>query len=1442
MKKRLKTSHNIENKRRYQRRNETNRIMLPANLDNKNQANNECLSKKNCNFFRNNNHEYKNNNKKFLGNKRNFSHSTEEDYIFTNQYNKKINKYNNKYISINRKVNDKIANNKFISKNWLLQIDLPIYSFKSDIMSKIHTNRVVIISGNTGCGKTTQIPKYIYESNSNNKILMTQPRRIAALSVAKRITEEMGEKLGERIGYHVKMNSKFSDNTKILVVTTGVFLEQIIHKNLNYTHIILDEVHERDIYTDLVLAMIKLYFEENPKSKIKIILMSATIAETKFSSYLKLINEQEVPIIKINESKHKIFEYNLNEIIQDIKNDSNIPKELKEKIVLGNSIFKNMIKDNPCFLKELFPICAALIKKIDYENYNNKNGILIFIPGLGEIFDLLNYLKEMFGKNNDYFEYLILHSQISDSDQEKIFKNTKKRKIILSTNIAESSITISNIDFIIDFCLVKESIYDINQYSSFLELKWCCKANCKQRKGRIGRVNTGFYFKLITEKLYNNLDEHAIPEILRTSLEIPILKLKIYESDREPNDILIKTITPPKEDIILRTIFQLEKMGALIKGNFKKEEYYSNSYHKKICYKSGVITKIGKIFAELPLDIKYSRLIIISYILGQIDLGITLSAILSQDKPIFFSSEKTNRLNLYISKNLYSFGKECDFITCYVAYKNWFYKYGQLLLNTDVKFDTKLKFIEKQKYLEMVNYTKENNLDLKVLKEVIKVENDIKRRLIKFGIYTFNLELYKNQKLINLKDNEKVLIFKIILAGTFYNQIYLPEYENTKIIDNSKDDLNLKKFRTLTMKNMTIDKALKIKEIFNEMIKPDIIVEMKKDETNKIQIEFNCTEALKKILFITASNNKKNEELSNIFLNNDFHFNNKSNQNEIKDINKDITLIQLNKDFEYDYRLQYFDECKKYNIIQNKDSINSIQIITKEEELKLCKLVTDNFQCKLNKNNSLNKYSRFSSVLPYIVNFDKLIMLIFGPKYEMICEKDNITGNNLRYKGFQRFEVDGIKTFTNEIKIEDNFVEGNNDKITFDYLITNCHLNIINEIRIMINKIMGINFLKKINKNEKENNKEDKYNFTNEASREEFNELYLNYKNNTNKIIEKIKFLLNLPKLKYISYEKYDELLKYINQVKLKSKRIQNITNKNESTLSVKNNFSVLTDNSNTNNEYYIKDESNYKSKTISNNYKKTFNKLKIEVKSDDFLQLHEPCELKEDINFTDKNVINELQLRNNKIHNIYKDYTYILSKIYDLSITNTCYLVCSHCHGEISILDEKLPIINAPLIGEHKVEKQWVNDNLNEIYIIEKNKLVKKYDIEDTKIEEFKYKLNEYKIEYDNLLCCISKQHIIGYTRKNENFIFFGCDIGIKYPDLSFELINNKENFMNSFIEYKEKSKRIIEYKNSDEFKESIICKLCNFKVKKDLIEFSRHIKSNEHKNKLNELRKDLE
>ena len=1444
------------------------------NYNNRNQSSN----------FDNYNHNCQNNNNNY--NRPNFNSYQNNS---NNYYRKNFNSYQNNY-DYNQN-NDMYQSNgknvKYVTPT--VNNELPIFPRKEDIIKAIAYNRVIIISGNTGCGKSTQVPQYIYGSNCANSILMTQPRRIAAVSIAKRLADEMHERLGGKIGYHVSMNPNFGPDTKIFVKTTGIFMEELIHKNLEYTHIIIDEVHERDIYVDLVLALIKWYFENNRESKIKLILMSATIAEDSFADYLRDINGREVPIIKIHETMHTVLHFNLNDIFNNLKRDTCITDELKKEIENVATSFLSQVKNVPVFMDELFPVVAAIIEKIENENPHCNNGVLIFVPGLAEIQELQDYLSRYF-LNKNKLEFLILHSQISDDEQDKVFKYGKdKRKIILATNIAESSITISNIDFVIDFCLVKQTRFDEYQNTSVLELKWCSKASCQQRKGRTGRVNKGYYFQLITDKLYRKLEDHPRPEILRSPLETPILKLKICEPDKEPKDILLKTISPPSEETIINTLFRLEKMGALIQGRYvndlqdneeirAKQSRTGVMLHKKLpkksVYKSGIITKVGRIFAELPIDIKYSRLIMIAYALGEIDLGITLAAIISQDKSMFLSSDKCNRFNLYNSKNYYCFEKECDFIACYTAYKKWLYSYGKEFIKQGVKFDTQLKMIERKKYKEIQKKTAEQALDLRVLKEIIKVENDLKKRLTKFKLYSMQLSSYKNPtQTINFRQNEDAFLLKIILAGTFYNQIFAPEYDDTRNIEDSilakgeaPDQEKQSELRTIRIMDISEENAKKLINIFDAIVQPDTIIDECYDNNSEIyKIEFEKIESVKKILFVTSAAIRRNKEIPVFQYIKDTNItNNKANQLGTED--DKCVMIKLLKEPEYYYRVHYFDEYMREMVYPDKDSINLIQVIPNLEQLKLCKLVTDSYNNK--SGSTFKKFARYTSVLPPLENFDKLMMLIFAPQYKMVGYKTKKSNKYLKYIGFQSYELTGLKGFSDYDYNNENFSYERALFIKLDYVITNFHLSIIDEIRVMLNEMMKFKFISKKeredeevidltsnfsnNMNKQSNSNGKIINDEEELSKEEFAELYSEYKTKTKKIIEKIHSIVEEKKIRNISDEKYQELFDYINETKSKNPKFYQIQRENRKKELLEKAKKKSKDINIEDIEYEDSEDELEDPKVDPNvpieipqefnGYINEINKLKEKVQEDDFLQLHEPLPIEGEYIYTNSLVQKELCTREKKIKNLYNEVVLDLRRMDSLAFSNLPWLVCTSCCQEIVPIKKGSPLLTNPEIGEYKILHPWYGEILKLIFKKSKHKERKKAPLYDeNEKNQFIKNLNQLNIIYDNLFTCPSGKHILGYARNGERFIYYGSDLTVKYPDLTYEKITDRNVFINDFESIHQKTEIILQEKNSEDFKKKIFCKLCNFNVVNDLKEFKDHLNDKLHLERLKELRKEF-
>ena len=536
-------------------------------------------------------------------------------------------------------------------------------------------------------------------------------------------------------------------------------------------------------------------------------------------------------------------------------------------------------------------------------------------------------------------------------------------------------------------------------------------------------------------------------------------------------------MSPPSQEKIINTIFRLQKMGAIINLEFgaKKEENkmieeekefneeIKNSNNviiikknnnisenkKKIIYKSGKITNIGRIFADLNVDIKYSRLIIISYVLGQIEVGITLAAILSQERSLFLDSNKVNREKLYESKKFFSLGQNCDFIACYIAYKKWCEKYKKDLVNENIEFDTKLKKINGKRYKEIKDYTRENNLDLKVIKEVIRLENDLKKRLSKSNFYSKYFESIESP--LNFKENKTTFILKIILAGAFYDQIFAPRYNDFQLVENdinsNKDGINQKYLYTLIFREIEDDNYKELIEIIENMIKPGQIMDKIYERDFKLlTIRFSDIDCVRKILFVTSPSIRRNNEIPLFTY---------ITKNENSDRQKKI-YINLTRSPEYTYSISFYDMNRPGEIDINKDSINLTYVIPNYDELQKTSFVTDSY---INKSaNNFRKYARYTSVLPRIKTFEKFMALIFGPKYEMVAEEIKSNSKEKKYShyiGYQSYEFDNY--FASDLGNFDNEENQNMVRTNFiklNYLITNFHLKKINEIRYMINQMI----------------------------------------------------------------------------------------------------------------------------------------------------------------------------------------------------------------------------------------------------------------------------------------------------------------------------------------------------------------------------------------------------
>ncbi|KAH8042220.1 hypothetical protein HPB51_021304 [Rhipicephalus microplus] len=388
---------------------------------------------------------------------------------------------------------------------------LPAYTMREEIIELIERNRVVVISGETGSGKTTQVPQFILDSyiekglGSLCKIICTQPRRISAISVAERVAAERAERCGESAGYQIRLECRAPrDRGSILFCTTGILLQQLQSDPyiVSASHVILDEVHERDLQTDFLSIILKDLLVVRPD--LCVILMSATINAEMFSEYFGNCPRLEIPGITF-----PVDVIYLEDILEHTGYSNKTLGTLSE--------WNEMRIDLDLVHALISEICAK----------KPEGAILVFLPGWEQINDLNKLLTA-----DRYLRgslIIPLHSMMPTVNQRQVFDRPPAgvRKIVLATNIAETSITINDVVYVIDCGKIKMSNFDVDKNLATLNAEWVSRANAQQRKGRAGRVQPGVCYRLYTSWRESQLEAYQLPEMLRTRLETLILKIKV---------------------------------------------------------------------------------------------------------------------------------------------------------------------------------------------------------------------------------------------------------------------------------------------------------------------------------------------------------------------------------------------------------------------------------------------------------------------------------------------------------------------------------------------------------------------------------------------------------------------------------------------------------------------------------------------------------------------------------------------------------------------------------------------------------------------------------------------------------------------------------------------------------------------------------------------------
>ncbi|XP_029423024.1 ATP-dependent DNA/RNA helicase DHX36 isoform X5 [Nannospalax galili] len=491
---------------------------------------------------------------------------------------------------------------------------LPSYGMQKELVNLINNHQVAVISGETGCGKTTQVTQFILDNyiergkGSACRIVCTQPRRISAISVAERVAAERAESCGNgnSTGYQIRLQSRLPRKQgSILYCTTGIILQwlQSDSRLSSVSHIVLDEIHERNLQSDVLMTVIKDLL--NFRSDLKVILMSATLNAEKFSEYFG-----NCPMIHIPGFTFPVEEYLLEDIIEKIRY---VPEQKEHRSQFKRGFMQGHVnrqekEEKEAIYKERWPdytkelrrrysantvdvlemmdddkvdlnLIAALIRYIVLEEEDG--AILVFLPGWDNISTLHDLLMSQVMFKSDKFLIIPLHSLMPTVNQTQVFKKTPPgvRKIVIATNIAETSITIDDVVYVIDGGKIKETHFDTQNNISTMSAEWVSKANAKQRKGRAGRVQPGHCYHLYNGLRASLLDDYQLPEILRTPLEELCLQIKILRLGAIAY-FLSRLMDPPSDEAVLLAIKHLMALGweEARRRGFRYEKDYCWEY------------------------------------------------------------------------------------------------------------------------------------------------------------------------------------------------------------------------------------------------------------------------------------------------------------------------------------------------------------------------------------------------------------------------------------------------------------------------------------------------------------------------------------------------------------------------------------------------------------------------------------------------------------------------------------------------------------------------------------------------------------------------------------------------------------------------------------------------------------------------------------------------
>jgi len=598
--------------------------------------------------------------------------------------------------------------------------NLPIFAYREQILDMVSNSAVTVLHAETGAGKTTQCPQFLLEealrsdSGSQTSIICTQPRRVAATSVAERVAEEMDTKLGGQVGYQIRLEAKRTKDTKLLFCTTGVILRLLIENPTldGISHVVVDEVHERQWQIDVLLVALRnLIALDGPRrNNLKVILMSATLDAELFCSFFG-----GAPILSVPGRTFPVSNYYLEDLIEATghvveEGSRNALREYygshretasmfvttkggekrRENVSLDSQVDVEVSDDFPDYSistrKSLDRVDETVINYELIEEIlhyllispkgaagaqplltpdgkelieNNGGAVLVFMPGIGEIRTLIDRLQSSKNfQDRKRFDIIPMHSALSSSEQRRAFVVPRKVKwaIIVATNVAETSVTIPDAVCVLDSGRVREIRHDKRTLTRRLVTTWTSRASTKQRAGRAGRVRPGLCLRLFSSKTESNKMQSATePELQRLPLEE--VCLTILAGQLSPNgclSFLMQTPQPPKHSAVEGALLSLVQVGAIsIPAGDSCEE----------------LTALGSQLAKLPVDCRLGKMLLWSVWLRCVDRITTVVAALSASQSLFLSTLRD--ANVAKAKQATFRDEKSDFSTLVAVYNSF---------------------------------------------------------------------------------------------------------------------------------------------------------------------------------------------------------------------------------------------------------------------------------------------------------------------------------------------------------------------------------------------------------------------------------------------------------------------------------------------------------------------------------------------------------------------------------------------------------------------------------------------------------------------------------------------------------------------------------------------------------------------------------------------------